>query len=367
MEVDSLIKLDYTLENPEDRNKLVEQILQDNPDPGEKYLEILADYLVLCMEKQEKKERKILTENRMTTVDKREISFEGLVSQFENGEDGIYNLITENKDIIFQPKITITKKDIEEIPMLKQLKEAIKIWEDKQKTATGKEAFIIKKTLIELRKDQYIIKNAYRKPIVPIKLIHSKQITKLDGFAKIEEDGTINYSGFTFLNPKVCELVLCNYSKLKQDSYGNFENDTWYMINDFEKLCDKALIKYPLYMRLVEYKIDGMPNLDIQTALQVEFGIKHSIEYISSLWRNKIPKLIAETAEDEWLTWHFTFEEPGYFKRCSRCGQTKLAHNKYFSKNKTSKDGFYSICKECRNAKSKKNQMLIGNNVLGQK
>jgi hypothetical protein len=70
------------------------------------------------MEKQEKKERKILTDNRMTTVDKREVSFEGLVSQFENGEDGIYNLITNNKDIIFQPKKAITKKDIEEIQPL---------------------------------------------------------------------------------------------------------------------------------------------------------------------------------------------------------------------------------------------------------
>ena len=40
------------------------------------------------------------------------------------------------------------------------------------------------------------------------------------------------------------------------------------MINDFEKLCDKALAKYPLYMRLVEYKIDGMQNIDIQEAIQ---------------------------------------------------------------------------------------------------
>jgi hypothetical protein len=50
------------------------------------------------MEKQEKKERKLLTENRMATVNKRETSFEGLVSQLENGEDGIYNMITNNKN-----------------------------------------------------------------------------------------------------------------------------------------------------------------------------------------------------------------------------------------------------------------------------
>ena len=96
-----IVKLDYTLTTPEERVKLVEQILKENPDPNDKYLEVLADYLILCMEKQEKKERKILTENRMATVNKRETSFEGLVSQLENGEDGIYNLITNNKNVIF--------------------------------------------------------------------------------------------------------------------------------------------------------------------------------------------------------------------------------------------------------------------------
>jgi len=114
-----MIKLDYTLESPEERKALVEKILEETEDPSPQYLEILADYLVLCMEKQEKKQRKMLTENRMTTINKRETSFEGLVSQFENGEDGVYNLMTENKNIIFQPKVTITKRDLEEIPFLK--------------------------------------------------------------------------------------------------------------------------------------------------------------------------------------------------------------------------------------------------------
>lgn len=346
-----MIKLDYSLQTPEERNELVKQILEENPEPNEKYLEILADYLILCMEKQEKKERKILTDNRLVTVNKRETSFEGLVSQFENGEDGIYNLITDNKNTIFQPKVTITKKDLEEIQPLRQLREAIGIWEEKLKTATGKDAFIIKKTLIELRKDQYVIKNAYRRPITLTKITHTRNALNLDGEEWIDEDGVIQTKGVSLLNPEVCSAILCNYSKLKEDSYSNFESNTWYIIHDFENICDKALTPYPLYMRLVECKIDGMQNIDIQETLQLEFGIKHSVEYISSLWRKKIPGLIAAAAEDEWLNWHYLQEEKGVYKRCSRCGQIKLANNKYFSKNKTSKDGWYSICKCCRNKK----------------
>lgn len=122
-----MTKLDYSLESPEERLKIVNKILEETPNPDSSYLEILADYLIFCMEKQEKKEKKILTENRLATVNKRETSYEGLVSQFENGEDGVYNITNNDKHIIFQPKISITQKDRKDIPELKQTDEAIKI------------------------------------------------------------------------------------------------------------------------------------------------------------------------------------------------------------------------------------------------
>lgn len=308
------------------------------------------------MEKQEKKEKKILTDNRMMTVNKRETSFEGLISQLENGEDGIYNLISESKNQIFQPKVSITKKDLEEIQPLRQLRDAIELWEEKLKTATGKDAYLIKKALIEMRKDQYVIKNAYRRPIVPTKLTRSKSTIPLrDTTNKFDEEGYPIPEGVTLLNPQVCSAILCNYSKLKQDSWGYFDADLYYLMEDFDQVAEAALKDYPLYEKIVECKVDGLQNIQIQEILEQEFGIKHSLEYISSLWRKKIPKLIASEAEDQWLDQYYLGEEKGKYKKCSRCGRIKLAHNKYFSKNKTSKDNFYSICKECRNKKTKKN------------
>ena len=346
------MKLDYSLDSPEERVKLVNQILQENPNLNEAYLEILANYLILCMEKQERKQKQILTENRMTTVNKRECSYEGLVSQLENGEDGIYNLINENKHQIFQPKQTITKKDIEEIPPLKQLREAIQLWETKLKTAQGRDVYTIKRALIEMRKDQYIIKNAYRCPvnIMTFMSVHSPTILE-EKLPTFDDEGYPIPQGVSLMRPEVCSAILCNYSELKQNGYAHFEDDTWYLMLDFDRISSKALAPYPLYERLVELKIDGLQNIQIQAALEKEFGIKHSLEYISSLWRNKIPKLIASEAEDQFLNWYYLEIEKGKYKKCNRCGQIKLAHNKYFSKNKTSKDGFYSICKECRNNK----------------
>ena len=157
------IKMDFSLETPAERNELVQKIIKETPPEKltNTYLEKLADYIIFAMDKEERKQKKILTDNRMVTVNKRETSFEGLAGKLENGEDGIYNMIANDKNIIFSPKISITEEDIAEIPGLKDLRNEIEKVEERAKSARGKKAFLLKKQAIEMRQDQYVLKNSF--------------------------------------------------------------------------------------------------------------------------------------------------------------------------------------------------------------
>ena len=355
------IKLDYTLEDSAERVALVEKILATTPPEKltNQYLTKLSDY-ILKIEKKDKT-YEVVTKNRQYTLSEREISLEGFSAKFNNAgddnnlqeEDLIYNFAINDKNAFLTPRYKkITQEEIDSIPELKQNNDAIIMLKEAFKTAKGKARLSINQNIKDLYKDQYVIRASHQKNVNCINV--TKSATRLDLYECItpNADGTLSISAnLSLLIPQHVSLALCNYSKLKEDAYGKFESDIYYFILDLEDTVERALAEFPMYYDIMVYKIDGMKNEDIQKEILSTFGVQFSVEYISSLWRNKIPKLIAEQAQKDWLEWHYTQEEVGYWKRCSRCGQIKLGHNKFFSKNKTSKDGWYSICKDCRNKK----------------
>lgn len=351
-------KLDYSLKTADERREFIIKLIPQLTSAqlkNRKYIEILTDYIISAMTPEEKKSKSILTDNRMITVNKRETSFQSLVDKFENGEDGLWNFMLDNdKNVLLTHKKEITEKDLEEIDSLKDLKESIQIVEKLEKNATGKNRYKLKKWLIEMHQEQYLIKDAARGTATFSRaMVKSLTKTDLKENIYIDENGEpVSDCLVNLFDPNHISALLCNYAALKEECWGNFGWDFWYLMEDLDNLVDKTLKdKYPLYYKLVIYKIDGKTNIDIQQLLNAEFGISYSVEYISSLWRNKIPKLIANQAQEDYLVWHYTYEEYGTWKKCSRCGQIKLAHNRFFSKNNTSKDGYYSICKQCRNKK----------------
>ena len=347
------LKLDYSLPNDQ-RSALVQKIIDNSPPERltSRYLDILANYITEPT-KEEKKQRMLLTNNRKVTIDKREMSYEGLVSKFENGEDGIYNLITEDKNVIFTPKISITQNDIDTIPGLKELRQAIEKIEQKLAVAKNKKPLL--KQLIEMRKDQYVLKMSYQKPITFMKAVNAFHTMKLDEIIKFDKNGVpiAVGSSISLLNPDHVSALLCNYDKLKAGCYGQLQNDAYYLMMDLEDLIDKTIKENnPIFFEILVGKIDKKTNEEIQKIINDKFGIKYSIVSISLIWRKQIPTLLATQAQNDYLYWYYTNVEKGNWKKCSKCGEVKLAHNRFFSKNSSSKDHFYSICKECRNKKN---------------
>lgn len=354
-----MLKLNYNLSTSEERLQLVNQILEENENLSPLFLEKISDYLVIPQEKEERKKKFLLTDNRLVTVNKRETSLEGLAASLETGEDGIYELIKEDKNVLFSHKKEITKQDIAENAHLAQLMDEIALWKEKLARARGtKDAFTIKRALIEMNKDKYILKQSKHPPIVVSKVTKSlTPLPDLDDYTYLDKNNEIKPRGISFCDYKVVSAILCTYSHLHQESRGRYDSDTYYFLLDFEDLCARALKNFPLYQRIISYKINGFYNETIQMLIEKEFNIHYGVEYISSLWRKKIPKLIAKQAKSDFLFIQYK-EKSLPFKRCSCCGTMKPSHRHFFSINKTSVDGFYSLCKECRNKKSKARKEL---------
>lgn len=348
-----IVKLDFTISSPKQRNELVKKLIQATP--PEQLTRDFLDYLGWYIINQPTKGHNINTVNRLKTIKRHETSYQGLAAQFIEGQDAMYHLFSfDGKSALLIPKISISEQDLEDIPYLRKFRQCIEKIQREMRKASGRKKFLLKKQIIQMRQDQYVIKSIFKPPANITDAVNSFNNITFYNDIKVEDGKIIDNSLISFFNPKHVSLLLCNYSKLKEESYGKFQSDAYYMMMDFDNLVQDALKeKNPIYYDLVIHKIDGCNNLQVRKLLEENFGVTYSVEYISTLWRRKIPKIITQCATKNYLIWYYTEVEKGKWKRCSRCGQIKLANNLFFSKNNTSKDGLYSICKECRNKRKK--------------
>ena len=150
------LQLDYSLTTPQERIACVEQILAETPSEQltKGYLSYISDYILFTADRnQTKKERQeekpIVTKNREVTVNKRQVSYEEIVSNLENGEDGIYALMSDNKNQLLDPRSPISDKDYEEIPELHNYYNHIQSLHSQFNNARGMRRYYLKKNIIE--------------------------------------------------------------------------------------------------------------------------------------------------------------------------------------------------------------------------
>lgn len=357
--------LDYTLKTTEERVQCVRETLSSTKDVDNTYLKVMADYILFAADKnQTKKEKKkqysISTKNREATIRKRQVSYEGMAASLESGEDGIFALITNDKNQILDQKDEISQKDLDEIPGMRECDNLIKSLEKQFTIAEGKNRYYLKKQIIETYQQMYLLKQSIKG--WPAKSKVTNQL-KTMAHMRLDEKITFDSRGYpqsncviSLFNPVHVSFLLTYYSAIKQECYTDLSCDMHWELIDLENIIDQTFKnnKDDILYHLLVYKIDGMSNAEIAAQMEAEFGVSHTEQYFSTLWRRKIPKLIAEQAQKNYVMWYYTNVEYGQWKRCGKCGQMKLAHPLFFSKNNSAKDGFYSTCRECRAKLNKK-------------
>ena len=355
------MNLDFSLKTPKERAEHVRKVIADYPEAGVKYKDYISDYLLFAGDKgQTKKERQeenpIITHNRAVTVRKRQVSYEGLVDACESGEDGVQNLIIDDKNHLLDNKEKLTDEDFEESAELRELAATLESLKRQFQKAEGRRKYSLKCQIIETWQQMYIVKSSMRGASAKARMtgqVRNFAHMPIPEKVWIGDDGMPHSDAvITLLNPHHVSFLLCYYSQLKQECEDDLQSDMHFLLLDLEDLAEESIKgKHPELWDILVWKVDGLTNSEIAEKLNAERGTARNSQYVSTLWRRRIPKLITEQASKNWLLWYYTDQEKGKWKVCGKCGETKLAHPLFFSRN-SSHDGFYSICKECRSKES---------------
>lgn len=341
--------LDTTLTTYQERIAFIEQIFAniDTSKLTPSQLERCSDYIIEAMPREERKQRVITTRNRQSTINKRETSYETLVEKLEGGEDALHNYIINDKN----RRITHEKSTLKiaETVDTQQLQTAIQQITEMQKTATTPhDRYLLRKTLIELYQDQYLLYTSLHPIGYPTTIptfnpkesqIEWAENRWVDAKGQPHSDALIN-----FFTPEHIAALLKYHEELVIAAIPNSELD--FLLQDFDALVEKSLAAEPHLLDIVHLKYGKRGGADIQKHLIDNYNISFALETLSRIWCVKIPKKIADFAKQEYIQEVYTKKHK--LKRCSKCLKEKPAHSYFFSPNPQAKDGFHPCCKECR-------------------
>lgn len=282
--------LNKTIESSEDRLKLVEGIIDDLGEDNLKasHLRAMSDYLIDATVK-ERGERKgpIMTANRMVTIRNRETSSDALIdNKLEGGENTFHQLISKNpKNSILTHKTGITDEDIQNIPGLKLVVETINylVGQLDKGIKEGRDVRYLRKTIIELRKNQYDIKNSYNQPM------HLR--------SNINSYGEQKEIDMDFANLETVKSLLNNYLDIHKNLKNNdLGSDTYVLLTDFEDLLKEVFDENPEYKDVVILKMMGYNNSETAKIISEKCSKKCRSEYVGKIFRDIVPMLIVQKA-----------------------------------------------------------------------
>lgn len=387
-------KLDFNLETSSERLELVKTF--DLSSLTKKELELCTDYILYGKESDgfsavDKKQ--IYIKAKHSTYQKKEpLSLEELLESPSFDE----SILDKNRTIYKKPKVSIDRNNeqIQAIPGIKDLwvqidniQHLIELCKGKTEPLpnekipnfTSKDLYLWEHHLVELRKDQYLLKefaiptilsqknygsfwldpslSQLNFKIFPAGLIDHENDPNFThpergGFAQpefnIEEQIRAlehhHKPYFNFLDTTHIYFLVLQYYEIKEAAKQLMGSPLNNLLLTLDFYADKANLNEQQKL-ILEGKKLRLSNLEICELLDKELGIYHQPNYISTIW-TRICLLIQQAAElsyDEILAKDY----PKAWKTCRVCGRTLLRDPRNFVRKGKAVDGLCSICKRC--------------------
>lgn len=404
--------LDFSIKRDIDRLHAVENILdslETNPSPTE--LEQMASYILYGKDENGKNS---VQRGETTDSDKRYKSFQRAADKSLSLDEILDNpladqqslqpveryIYTKKKPTIKRPKYDkITGEMIDpgdsDVPGMTQLWETIDRLEHIVAVNEGKvppdedtqlfddpyRLYQFKHALIDVRRHQYYLRDAYKPTLhfvattppksqtynwdsdaaywmpraqwqnrVDHALLHtiSRDIsdyeTRFNPITGEEEvRWVVRRHTFDWENPKHIKALINNYSALYMELHEKFDSWGRTLIYDFDRYFDMAQLS-PVREYILMRKIDKASYPEIMQELQEKYGLRYNENHICMIVSKEIPEKMAIAAIKHRMLLTTPQEDR---KRCFTCKQWLPRNNYFFATNNSRKDKFSSNCKEC--------------------
>ena len=396
------LKLNFSLVSSEDRAKYIEQLIKDWDREGRNLrkqdLELLGTYLLYGQDQNGEtpiSKKEVEVDTHYTTYSKsKPASLDELIEQptFNEG------LIRQNPTPYRIPKPKFDRelyKDIKELePLYKEIDKftlilkarAGKLQQDPDNPEiteaftiasrlTQDQIYHLKHLVIELRREQFTIKDQFRPILQPLPLQSlwrggekEAPIIWQNGYYEVAPLGLYTKGSPRFLENKEYRTEDYQYNT-KAPYIFDFRNpDHIYFLfefwedlvtsaaNDPESTVPQILDTLNFYRDganltdkqnfILDQKIQRVPNEIIAKEVNQKFNSTHTSNYISTLYKQTICGLISDYARlhyDEFCA----RRQGDQWKKCRTCGKLLLLDSRNFVRNNRIGDKFSNQCKVC--------------------
>lgn len=343
-------RFDYSERDPKGRVRAVEEALK-GPAPSRAQLSAMADYLLFVSDSgstmgERRREYPILTRNRSATIAKREVSAESMRVDGMPVEDTLSSLASDAPPESLGPRRQVPVGECGPDWRVEENGRTVESLKGQADRADGRRRFELKRQVISTYRERAAIRESAF-PTIPVV---SRSACPPDAPSALSDDVVLDPQtlvprgrrGLTMCDEPCVRALLSDYRALSALSAGDGRSDVAAMLVDLDDALDAIYGNDAVMRLLIDLKKDRCSDADVAEEMARRLGVHRTEKYWSQQWRLYVPRAVCDRARRLWLLRHW-----GKWKICRGCGRALPAHPMWFTRN-TSRDGYYSRCKDCR-------------------